>query len=69
MLLEGKNNYDDNAVKAYFPLVYRDSLSGIIWIIDSVTIKINKATEGINFIIVPSEMEIEKRISEQIKIS
>mgnify|MGYP000141499547 CR=1 FL=1 len=69
LFLEGKNNYFDIAVKAYFPLVYRDSSKGINGIIDSVTIKINKATEGNNFIVVPSEVEIEKRISEQIKIS
>lgn len=58
--------------KAYFPLLEEEAIkeTGMtIGVIESVTIKIHKARSGNKFIIVPSEKEIEEKISEQVKQS
>lgn len=68
-ILEGKESVGYIYTKANFPLVYKDSLPQIYGIIDSITIRISKATNRNKFILIPSEVEIEKTISEQINIS
>jgi len=70
-ILNGKNleTFDH---KAYFPLLEEEAIkeTGItIGVIESATIKINKAKNETKFIIVPSEKEIEEKINEQIKQS
>jgi hypothetical protein len=51
--------------KALFPLVIKDSPTGLYGIIESVTVRITKAPSESKFIIIPSETEIEKAISDQ----
>jgi hypothetical protein len=67
--LEGNN---DNATgeKLVFPLVYEEEVPGLSGILDSLTISII-AGEGSHdtFSIVPSEIQIEQRISEQVRES
>ncbi|HOJ06134.1 MAG: hypothetical protein HND40_14140 [Ignavibacteriota bacterium] len=70
-ILNGKN-LETFEPKAYFPLLEEEAIkaTGItIGVIESVTIKINKAKNETKFIIVPSEKEIEEKITEQIKQS
>ena len=58
--------------KAYFPLLEEEAIkeTGItIGILESVTIKIHSSKKENKFIIVPSEKEIEEKISEQVKLS
>lgn len=63
---EIKSHYDR---KAYFPLVSNELPEGFYGILDSVTVKISKASHVNKFIIVPSEKEIEQKISDQCTIS
>lgn len=58
--------------KAYFPLLEEEAIkeTGVtVGILESVTIKINPTKTNHKFIIVPSEKEIEEKISEQVKLS
>ncbi|NUM61853.1 MAG: hypothetical protein HUU44_06860, partial [Ignavibacteriaceae bacterium] len=58
--------------KAYFPLLEEEAIkeTGLtVGILESVTIKVNPAKASDKFIIVPSEKEIEEKISEQVKLS
>jgi hypothetical protein len=68
-ILEGKENKDGIEHKAFFPLIDKEAPDNFYGIIESVTIRINKAADIDKFIIVPSEKEIEKRILEQCKKS
>ncbi|GIK21385.1 MAG: hypothetical protein BroJett005_07990 [Ignavibacteriota bacterium] len=70
-ILNGKN-LETFEPKAYFPLLEEEAIKATritIGVIESVTIKINKAKNETKFIIVPSEKEIEEKINEQIKQS
>ena len=69
LILDGIEYEDSEVHKAFFPLIDRDAPEGFYGIIDSVTVRINKAVDVDKFIIVPSEKEIEKRIIEQSKKS
>lgn len=68
-ILNGEEASDLDGHKAYFPLIDNNTPYEFYGIIESATIRINKATEDDKFIIVPSEKEIEKRIVEQCRIS
>ena len=70
-ILNGLQNEAVEA-KAYFPLLEEEAIkeTGLtIGILESVTIKIHPAKKENKFIIVPSEKEIEEKISEQVKLS
>lgn len=69
LILEGKDFEDNETHKALFPLIDKDAPEGFYGIIESVTVRINKAAENDKFIIIPSENEIEKKILEQCKKS
>ena len=69
LILEGKEYEDGIEHKAFFPLIDKNAPAGFYGIIESVTIRINKTTDNDKFIMVPSEKEIEKKISEQCKKS
>lgn len=69
LILEGKEYKDGIEHKAFFPLIDKEAPTDLYGIIESVTIRINKAADSNKFIIVPSEKEIEKKISEQCKKS
>jgi len=69
LILEGKDFEDGESAKAFFPLIDNDAPEGFNGIIESVIVRINKASENDKFIMVPSEKEIEKRILEQCKNS
>ena len=61
-----------NESKAYFPLLEEDAIKETghsIGILESVTIKVHSAKKENKFIIVPSEKDIEEKISEQVKQS
>lgn len=62
--LNGNDISEYKRNKAYFPLLNFDTTAEVKGIIDSITVNISKANEE-KIIIVPSEKEIEKRISEQ----
>jgi len=64
-ILEGNDCEVVETHKAFFPLIDKEAPNEFYGVIDSVTVRINKAIDGDKFIIVPSEKEIEKRISEQ----
>lgn len=66
---EDKDEDEDNEHKAFFPIIDEGVTEGFYGIIESVTVRINKAFESDKFIIVPSEKEIEKKILEQCKRS
>ena len=68
-ILEGKEIEDGDSHKAFFPLIDKEAPEGFYGIIESVTVRINKAVDKDKFIIVPSEKEIEKRILDQCKLS
>jgi hypothetical protein len=68
-ILEGKEHEDGIDNKAFFPLIDKEAPDDFYGIIESVTIRITKTTDSDKFIIVPSEKEIEKKISEQCKKS
>ena len=68
-ILKGKNSQYDETNKALFPLIDKEAPTGFYGIIESITIRINKFDQHEKFIIVPSEKEIEKKISEQCKKS
>ena len=73
-ILNGKDFEDGLEHKAFFPLIDSENPAEELWkgfygIIDSVTIRINKSTNDNKIIIVPSEKEIEDRISRQCKDS
>ena len=75
LILDGIENDDGETHKAFFPLIDKEAPmehpfgTGFYGIIDSVTVRINKAVDVDKFIIVPSEKEIEKKILEQCKKS
>ncbi len=69
LILDGKDFGDDEAAKAFFPLIDNDAPEGFYGMIDSVTVRISKGADKDKFIIVPSEKEIEKKILEQCKNS
>ncbi len=64
-ILEGEEFEDGIGNKAFFPLIDKEASEDFYGIIEFVTIIINKASDSDKFIIVPSEKEIEKKISEQ----
>jgi hypothetical protein len=69
LILKGMEYREGIEYKAFFPLIDKEAPDNFYGIIESVTIRINKTTENDKFIIVPSEKEIEKNISEQCKNS
>ncbi len=75
LILDGKDVEDDETHKAFFPLIDKDAPvehpygKGFYGIIESITVRINKAVTSDKFIIVPSEKEIEKKILEQCQKS
>lgn len=69
LILEGKEYEDGIEHKAFFPLIDKETPDDFYGIIESVTIRINKTTDKDKFIIVPSEKEVEKKISDQCKKS
>jgi len=68
-ILSGKENRNRVEQKAFFPLIDKDALQGYYGIVESVTVRINKAVDNDKFIIVPSEKDIEKKIEVQVKTS
>lgn len=68
-ILNGDDFEDEEQHKAFFPLIDYESKDNFYGIVESVTVRINKAEYFDNFIVVPSEKEIEKRLSEQCKTS
>ena len=69
LILDGKDFEDGETHKAFFPLIDKDAPTGFYGIIESVTVRINKAVDNDKFIIIPSEKEIETKILEQCKKS
>lgn len=68
-VLEGSADHTQISHKAFFPLIDKESPTGFYGIIDSLTVRISKSVDSDKFIVVPSEKEIEKRISDQCKNS
>jgi hypothetical protein len=68
-ILEGKEVEDGKLHEAYFPLIDKEAPAGYYGIIESITVRINKAANDDKYIIIPSEKEIEKKILEQCKNS
>lgn len=68
-VLKGKPDNDQVSHKAFFPLIDKESPHGFYGVIDSLTVRISKSADSDKFIIIPSEKEIEKRISDQCKNS
>jgi len=68
-ILEGKEYQDIIERKAFFPLIDDEAPSDFYDTLESITVRINKSVDADKFIIVPSEKEIEKRISEQCRRS
>lgn len=68
-LLAGELEETEGKMKAYFPLIDDGNGNGFYGIIESVSVRISRASGVNKFIVVPSEREIEKRIIEQTKIS
>ncbi|HMN49890.1 MAG TPA: hypothetical protein PKD67_12170 [Ignavibacteriaceae bacterium] len=68
-ILEGKEYQDIIERKAFFPLIDDEAPSDFYGTLESITVRINKSVDADKFIIVPSEKEIEKRISEQCRRS
>lgn len=69
LILDGKEIKEDPEPKARFPLIDKDNKEGFYGIIDSVTVRINKAATENKFIIVPSAKDSDQRIIEQCRIS
>lgn len=65
LILDGNEFQSEKSTKAFFPLIDNEAPYEFYGIVDSITVKISKASDGDKFIIVPSETEIEKRIAEQ----
>ncbi|GMU95104.1 hypothetical protein [Ignavibacterium album] len=65
LILDGNEFQSEKSAKAFFPLIDNEAPYEFYGIVDSITVKISKASDGDKFIIVPSETEIEKRIAEQ----
>jgi hypothetical protein len=61
----GRLTDEDKKHKAFFPLIAKDAPEDFYGFLESVSVNIGKATDTDKFIIVPSEKEIEKKISEQ----
>jgi len=68
-ILAGKSYDQLNEHKTFFPLIDKESPDGFFGVIDSLIVRISKSVDSDKFIIIPSEKEIEKRISEQCKNS
>lgn len=68
-ILNGEDSACSSEPKAYFPLIDKSHSEKVFGAIDSVTIRINKSSDGNKFIIVPSEKEIENKILNQIHVS
>lgn len=68
-ILKGKEYQDIIERKAFFPVIDDEAPSDFYGTLESITVRINKAVDADKFIIVPSEKEIEKRISEQCRRS
>jgi hypothetical protein len=68
-ILEGNNLVLEEERRSFFPLIAKDAPEGFYGILESVTIRLNKAIDNDKFIIVPSEKEIERKILDQCKIS
>lgn len=68
-ILCGIEYYEFNESKAFFPLIDKDSPEGFYGMIDSLIVRISKSSEANKFIIIPSEKEIESRITNQIQNS
>ncbi len=69
LILGGKDFEDGKTHKAFFPLIDKEAPNNFYGIVESVTIRINRAVDSDNFIIIPSEKEIEVKIHEQCEIS
>ena len=65
LILNGNEFQSEKSAKAFFPLIDNEAPDEFYGIVDSITIKISRASDSNKFIIVPSETEIEKRIAEQ----
>jgi len=68
-ILNGIGEKTGDERKAYFPVIDNEAPFNCYGLIESITVRINKSDSEDKFIIIPSEKEIEHRISEQIKIS
>lgn len=69
LILEGKVSGQSYEPKAYFPLIDTDNTEGFYGIIESVIVRVSKSTTKDNFIIIPSERNIDFRILEQCQNS
>ncbi len=68
-ILEGREQGTKGSRNTYFPLIDEGNTNGFYGILETITIRINRAAGADKFIIIPSEREIEKGIMEQTKIS
>jgi hypothetical protein len=68
-ILNGDDFEDVEQHKAFFPLIDYEAQDDFYGTVESVTVRISKAADVDIFIIVPSEKEIEKRLSEQCRNS
>lgn len=68
-ILDGETFENGYEKKAFFPLIELTMPDGFYGLLESVTVRVAKAENENNFIIIPSEKEIEKRILEQCKTS
>lgn len=55
--------------KIYFPLIDGNSPDGFYGLLESVSVRINKATDNDTFLFIPSEKQIEERLAEQCEKS
>ena len=69
LVLDGKDFEDGFEHKAFFPLIDKEAPNDFYGIIDSVSVSINKRSDADKILIIPSEKEIEDKISEQCKNS
>ncbi len=68
-ILQGEDYKSGEKLQAYFPIIDEGNNSGFYGIIETVNVRISRASSANKFLIVPSEKEIEKRINEQVRIS
>lgn len=68
-ILRGESTSQHLSANTYFPLIDKEAKENIFVVIESVTIKISKGDKENKFILVPSEKDIEEKLSAQIRTS
>jgi hypothetical protein len=67
--LDGKVSDISSQPKSYFPLIDRNASDGFYGLLESVSVRINKASDKDSFLFIPSEKQIEEKLAGQCKKS